>query len=87
VRFHPTRRWRIDLTVHQDGWPPVAVEIQGGIWTGGKHGRGSGLMKDFEKQAALAAAGYRFVPVTPQDCRTGTACQRVLACFPRGTDV
>ena len=83
-RFHATRRWRIDLLVGDaSGWPGVAVEIQGGIWTGGKHGRGSGLVKDFEKQAAIAAAGYRFVPVTPQDVRTGVARARILACFSR----
>jgi hypothetical protein len=27
----------------------VAVELQGGIWSGGRHGRGYGIVGDYEK--------------------------------------
>jgi hypothetical protein len=55
-RFHPTRKWRFDFA-----WPKrkVAVEIQGGVWSGGAHGRGSGITRNFEKYNAAAVLGWR----------------------------
>lgn len=63
-RFHPVRRWRFDFC-----WPDakIALEIQGGIWSGGRHSRGSGLVKEHEKLNAAAHAGYRIFYTTPQD--------------------
>lgn len=61
-RFHPVRRWRWDYA-----WPEakVALEVDGGVWTGGKHGRGSGIVKDHEKRNAGAELGWRLLVVTP----------------------
>lgn len=71
-RFHPTRRWRIDVAfVGQQ----LAVEVDGGVWTGGRHSRGSGVMADCEKFSALAIAGWRLIRVTPAHVRDGTAVQ------------
>ena len=52
-RFHPTRKWRIDFW-HNSG---VAIEIEGGVWTGGRHTRGKGFIADMEKYNALAERG------------------------------
>jgi very-short-patch-repair endonuclease len=52
-KFHPTRRWRVDFW-HTSG---VAIEIEGGIWTGGRHTRGKGFINDLEKYNALAERG------------------------------
>ena len=64
VRFHPTRKWRWDYC-----WPThkLALEQQGGVWSGGKHGRGSGIVKDMEKYSNAAALGWRVILVTPSD--------------------
>ncbi|HEY7313861.1 MAG TPA: hypothetical protein VH643_31215 [Gemmataceae bacterium] len=45
-RFAPPRRWRFDLA-----WPSLrlALEIEGGTWTGGRHVRGKGYENDREK--------------------------------------
>jgi hypothetical protein len=61
-RFHPTRRWRLDYC-----WPAqgVALEIEGGVWIGGRHNRASGYVKDMEKYNAWAARGGRLLRVTP----------------------
>ena len=62
-RFHPTRKFRIDFA-----WPSrkLAVEIDGGIWTGGSHSRGSGLLRNYEKRNAMAILGWRLLCYTPQ---------------------
>lgn len=55
-RFDPSRRWRFDLA-----WPArkVAVEIDGAIWTGGRHVRGHGYEADCEKLNAAVEQGWR----------------------------
>ena len=69
-RFHPTRRWRFDLA-----WPvfAVAVEQDGGIWTGGRHSGGAGQIKDMEKLNNAALLGWRVFRFTPQQIRNGQA--------------
>ena len=69
-RFHDTRKWRIDCAFVAQ---KLAVEIDGGIWTRGRHSRGAGVVKDMEKYAALAAAGWRVIRCTPQHVMNGTA--------------
>ena len=59
-RFHPTRKWRFDVC-----WPDVLVfvELEGGVYSGGRHVRGSGYTKDCEKYNAavmLSWTGLRF---------------------------
>lgn len=61
-RFDASRRWRIDLcwVSHR-----VGLEIDGGVWTRGRHTRGSGWLKDTEKLNRCAAMGYRMLRCTP----------------------
>lgn len=64
-RFHPTRKWRMDLA-----WPlldpPLAVEIQGGGWGSGRHHRPAGYRNDCEKQAHALLLGWRVLSVVPE---------------------
>ena len=75
-RFHPTRKWRFDAC-----WPDVkvAVEIQGGVWIGGKHGRGSGIVKDYEKLNHGQIAGWIILQLTPRDISSGAGAPLVLS--------
>lgn len=61
-RFHPTRKWRFDYA-----WPrqKVALEVEGGVWTAGRHTRGSGFLRDMEKYNAAAVRGWRVLRCTP----------------------
>lgn len=52
-KFHPTRRWRFDY-FHKSG---VAIELEGGVYTGGRHTRGTGFLKDMEKYNEAASRG------------------------------
>jgi hypothetical protein len=69
-RFHSRRRWRFDWA-----WPSarVALEIEGGAWTQGRHTRGAGFVADMEKYNAATLAGWRVLRVTPQQFENGEA--------------
>lgn len=72
--FHPTRKWRFDFAWTAPG-VRLAVEVQGL----GRHGRMShhqtadGMAKDCEKLAAAAALGWRVIPVTTRQVKSGKA--------------
>jgi hypothetical protein len=84
-RFHPTRRWRFD-----HAWPAhkVALEVEGGIFTGGRHSRGAGMLKDMEKYNEAQLLGWRVFRVTPEQLRRGEATlliARALGVRPKDT--
>lgn len=68
VRFHPKRRWRFDFA-----WSAklVALEIDGGIWTSGRHTRGAGFFKDMEKLNEAVLAGWRVLRCSPEQMENG----------------
>ena len=45
----------------------LALEVQGGIWTGGRHVRGAALVKEMEKLNAAACLGWRVLFVQPKE--------------------
>ena len=69
-RFHPTRRWKFDFC-----WPSkmVAVELEGGTWTGGRHTRPVGFEKDCEKYNEAAIMGWKVLRFTVNMVRSGEA--------------
>jgi len=73
-RFHPQRRWRFDFA-----WPrcKVAVEVDGGIYSRGRHVRGSGFERDAEKRNAAVMAGWRVLHFTPRHIKSGTAVREI----------
>ncbi len=73
-RFAPPRRFRFDVA-----WPDrkVAVEVQGGIWSGGRHARGSGIAVECQKFSLAAARGWRILPVTREMIESGEAVELI----------
>ena len=61
-KFHTTRKWRFDYC-----WinKKIVLEVEGGVWTNGRHTRGSGFIKDMEKYNNAALLGYRIIKCTP----------------------
>lgn len=60
----PGRKFRLDIA-----WPEkrVGIEVQGGIWIRGKHGRGSGIVKDMSKRNLQLLNGWRVLEVQPRE--------------------
>lgn len=69
-RFAPPRRWTFDFC-----WPMVrlALEVEGGIWIGGRHNRAAGFERDIEKYNEAALRGYAVLRVTTRQVKTGAA--------------
>lgn len=57
------RRFRMDYA-----WPDVkvAIECEGGVWSRGSHGRGTGIMRDMEKGNLAAVMGWTVIRRTPK---------------------
>lgn len=66
-KFAHDRRWRFDYA-----WPArrIALEVEGGVWTNGRHTRGSGFVRDMEKYNRAAVLGWRVVRVVPSQLMT-----------------
>lgn len=70
LRFAPPRRWRFDLA-----WVErmVAVEVEGGVWTRGRHSRGAGMVADMTKYNEATLRGWRVLRVTGAHIDDGSA--------------
>lgn len=69
-KFHPVRKWRMDWA-----WidQKVFLEIDGGIWSGGRHTRPGAMLKTWEKENAAATQGWRVLRCQPRDvCKLAT---------------
>lgn len=69
-RFAPPRRWRFDYC-----WPDrlVALEREGGVWTGGRHSRGAGMLSDMAKYNEAQRGGWVVLRFTPEQLAKGDA--------------
>ena len=74
-RFEPSRRWRFDFAFVPQ---KVAVEIEGGTWSNGRHTRGSGYEKDLEKYNFAARSGWTVLRYSTAMVEDGTAINEVL---------
>lgn len=78
--FAKPRKWRWDFA-----WPDhfLAVEVEGGIWNRGRHGRGSGIVGDIEKGNAAVMRGWRMLRVTGDMVKKGEAVRLIEDWFKR----
>lgn len=68
--FAPGRRFRFDFY-----WSAqmVAAEVEGGIYSGGRHVRGSGFERDAEKYNLAAELGIKVLRYTRRMIEDGSA--------------
>lgn len=61
-QFHAQRKWRFDYAFVE---AKVALEVEGGVHTGGRHIRPKGFLGDMEKYNTAATLGWRLLRTTP----------------------
>ena len=82
----PIREYRIFSKIKKVGlikkksrcdfvWPAymLIVEVEGGIWTNGRHVRGTGFIADCEKYNEATLMGYKVLRVTAEHIKSGQA--------------
>ena len=66
-QFHPDRKWRFDYAIPSH---LIALEVEGGVWTGGRHTSPRGFLGDMEKYNAATLMGWRVFRCTPETLHT-----------------
>ena len=64
------RKWRFDFSYPEK---LVAIEVEGGAYSGGRHTRGAGFEGDLEKYANATAMGWRVLRVGSNLIKSGDA--------------
>jgi hypothetical protein len=78
-RFHPDRKWRFDYA-----WPEikVALEVEGGVWSGGRHTSSQGFEGDMAKYNAASVSGWRILRVQPRQLCTLRTAELIRSILP-----
>ncbi|MCO8081978.1 endonuclease domain-containing protein [Acinetobacter lwoffii] len=72
--FHPKRKWRADFHLIDK---KILVEVEGGIWSGGRHTRGKGYLGDMEKYNAATMMGFQVIRFSTEQVKSGLAIQQI----------
>lgn len=73
-RFSSDRRYRFDFA-----WPHIAmaVEVEGGIWTNGRHTRGTGYKDDCKKYNYAQSRGWMVLRYPGDMVESGEALEQI----------
>jgi very-short-patch-repair endonuclease len=75
-KFHPVRKWRFDLAFVDK---KLAVECDGGTWTGGRHTTGAGFQNDCMKFDEAMRLGWNVYRCTGEMIKSGRAVKTIEA--------
>lgn len=73
-KFHPDRKWRADFFITGTN---ILIEVEGGVWSGGRHTRGKGYLGDMEKYNAAAVMGFKVLRFDTQQVKSGLAIKQI----------
>ena len=73
-KFHPKRKWRADFHIMGK---KILVEVEGGVWSGGRHTRSKGYIADMEKYNAAVVMGYQVLRFCTEQVKSGLAVQQI----------
>lgn len=74
-RFHEQRKWRFDYALPGQR---IALEVEGGVWTQGRHTRPKGFLGDMEKYNTAAVMGWRVLRTTPEKLMLTSTIQMIM---------
>lgn len=63
------RKWKFDFLLSGR----IVFEIEGGVWSRGRHTRGKGFLDDLEKYNTATMMGYHVFRVSTEQAETGKA--------------
>lgn len=69
-KFHSDRLWRFDFALEQY---KLAIEVEGGVHSGGRHTRGVGFEKDCIKYNEAAMLGWTVIRFPTEHVKNGIA--------------
>jgi very-short-patch-repair endonuclease len=75
------RKYRADFAFVPDR---LLIQVEGGIYTNGKHTRGAGFESDCERDAIAVTLGWCVLRVCDKHIRTGIALKWVESCLLGG---
>ncbi len=81
-KFHPVRKWRFDYAIPAH---KIAIEVEGGVWTGGRHTSPKGFLGDMEKYNTATAMGWRVLRTVPDELCTNATLNMIretMQCNP-----
>ncbi|MDV7454449.1 DUF559 domain-containing protein [Acinetobacter baumannii] len=73
-KFHPNRKWRADFLITGT---KILIEVEGGIWSGGRHTRGKGYIGDMEKYNSAAMMGFTVLRFSTEQVKAGVAIKQI----------
>lgn len=73
-QFHTTRKWRADFHINNT---KLLIEVEGGIWSGGRHTRGKGYLGDMEKYNAATMMGFQVLRFSTEQVKSGFAIKQI----------
>lgn len=73
-QFCESRKWRSDFRITGTR---LLVEVEGGIWSGGRHTRAKGYLGDMEKYNEATALGYQLLRFSTEQVKSGFAVKKI----------
>lgn len=83
-QFCTGRKWRFDFAFPGDKL--VAVEIEGGIWSNGRHNRAAGYAADLEKYNQASFQGWHVYRFTTDMVKSGAAIDLIRKVLGKGVE-
>ena len=73
-QFNPERKWRADFYIVGSN---ILIEVEGGIWSSGRHTRGKGYLGDMEKYNSAQLLGYSVYRYSTEQVKSGKAIEDI----------
>ncbi|ENV34529.1 hypothetical protein L289_2642 [Acinetobacter gerneri DSM 14967 = CIP 107464 = MTCC 9824] len=79
-QFNKGRKWRADFYLVGTN---ILIEVEGGIWSNGRHTRGKGYLGDMEKYNSATMLGYSVYRYSTEQVKSGKAIEEIRRLLAR----